>query len=160
MAWGAHAPSHVAVGAPADRFPRVTYSSYLLIQTEMERNARVLRLWHSLGATPARRQRLPERQPRCSAILKSCPVSTKFLPQRNAKSTKAGVCILHFLRSLRSFAAIHLWLPRQPPCGLASLRCQSQRHRGQELREKGIDRIKQRNQNGPLRDCNEISVTT
>jgi hypothetical protein len=34
MAWGAHAPSRVAVGAFADRFFRVKYGSYKFIQAQ------------------------------------------------------------------------------------------------------------------------------
>jgi len=41
MAWGAHAPSHVAVGAPADRFFRRIYSSYWSLQAQHKRKARI-----------------------------------------------------------------------------------------------------------------------
>jgi alpha-N-arabinofuranosidase len=49
MAWGAHAPSHVAVGALADRFFRFIYNSYCSIQAQRERKARVGGALRSLG---------------------------------------------------------------------------------------------------------------
>ena len=41
MAWGAHAPSHVAVGAPADRFFRFLCNSYYSMQAQRKRKARI-----------------------------------------------------------------------------------------------------------------------
>jgi hypothetical protein len=41
MAWGAPAPSHVAVGAPADRFLRLLYNSHWSMQAQRERKVRI-----------------------------------------------------------------------------------------------------------------------
>ena len=41
MAWGAHAPSLMAVGAPADRFFRLIYNSYWSIQAQHPCKARI-----------------------------------------------------------------------------------------------------------------------
>ena len=41
IAWGAHAPSHVAVGAPAGRFFRLIYNSYWSMPTRLQRKARI-----------------------------------------------------------------------------------------------------------------------
>ena len=41
MAWGAHAPSHVAVGALADCFFRLIYNSYWSMLAQHQRKARI-----------------------------------------------------------------------------------------------------------------------
>jgi hypothetical protein len=44
------------------------------------------------------------------AIVRNHANPTRFLPQRNAKNAEIRTYVVFSLRSLRSFAAIHLWL--------------------------------------------------